>query len=103
PPPPPQPPPAPQYRDAQWVKVYKLEVANAVDLNDLMGGNPVVPEAPMPAETGWKLLQYNPNSNGNSGILHNQQQLGNGSHAVVRHYEHYNYTGVYDAASHRVL
>jgi hypothetical protein len=104
PPPPPLPPPVPQYGDAQWVKVYKLEVPNEVDLNDLMGGNPVVPEAPnVLPETEWKLLQYNPSSHGNSGILHHQQLLGNGSHAVVRHYEHYAYTGAYDAASHQAL
>jgi hypothetical protein len=94
PPPPPAPKPVPQYGDAQWVKVYKLEAGNEVELNDLMGGNPVVPEAPnfLP-ETEWKLLQYNPNSNGNSGVLHNQAALGNGSHAVVRHYEHHAYNG----------
>jgi hypothetical protein len=106
PPPPPAPKPVPQYGDAQWVKVYKLEAANEVDLNDLMGGNAVVPEAPnyLP-ETEWKLLQYNPNGshNGNSGILHNQAALGNGSHAVVRHYEHYAYNGAYDPASHQAL
>src|SRR5579862_8924814 len=45
PPPPPAPAPVPQYGDAQWVKVYKLEQANEADLNDLMGGNPAVPEA----------------------------------------------------------
>lgn len=75
-----------------------------MDLNDLLGGNPALPQAPnyLP-ETEWKLLQYNPNSNGNSGILHNQQQLGNGSHAVVRHYEHYKYTGAYDPLTHQAL
>ncbi len=100
--PPPPPKPVPQFGEAQWVKVYKLEAANEVDLNQLMGGNPVVPEAnnALP-ETEWKLLQYNPNSNGNSGILHNQAQLGNGSHAVVRHYEHYQYNGTYDPATHQ--
>jgi hypothetical protein len=90
------PPPAPvQFGPAQWVKVYKLEVPNEVDLNDLLGGNPVVPEAPLPAEMEWKLLQYNPHSS-NSGVLHNQGALGNGSHAVVRRYEHYQYTGRLD-------
>src|SRR6266702_4623654 len=63
PPPPPAPKPVPQYGDAQWVKVYKLEQAAPVDLNDLMGGNPAVPENAAQLETGWKLLQYNPNSN----------------------------------------
>ncbi|HXB75152.1 MAG TPA: hypothetical protein VNY05_43370 [Candidatus Acidoferrales bacterium] len=104
PPPPPAPRAVPQYGDAQWVKVYKLEVPNAVDLNDLMGGNPVVPEGNNAApETPWKLLQYNPNSRGNSGILINQALLGNGSHAVVRRYEHYQYNGVYDPLSHEAL
>ncbi len=100
PPPPPAPKPVPQYGDAQWVKVYKTEINREVDLNELMGGNPVVPEDPALVETQWKLLQYNPNSHGNSGILHNQAQLGNGSHAVVRRYEHYSYTGTYDPVDH---
>jgi uncharacterized repeat protein (TIGR02543 family) len=100
PPPPPAPKPVPQYGDAQWVKVYKTELDREVDLNELMGGNPVVPEDPAAIETQWKLLQYNPNSHGNSGILHNQQQLGNGKHAVVRRYEHYQYTGTYDPLDH---
>src|SRR5579883_2611086 len=100
PPPPPAPKPVLQYGDAQWVKVYKTEIDREVDLNELMGGNPVVPEDPALIETQWKLLQYNPNSHGNSGVLHNQQQLGNGKHAVVRRYEHYAYTGTYDPVDH---
>uniref|UniRef100_Q01RB6 Bacterial repeat domain-containing protein n=1 Tax=Solibacter usitatus (strain Ellin6076) TaxID=234267 RepID=Q01RB6_SOLUE len=97
------PPPAPvQFGPAQWVKVYKLELPNQVDLNDLLGGNPAVPEAPQPAEMEWKLLQYNPHS-ANSGVLHNQAQLGNGSHAVVRRYEHYQYTGTFDPLTHEAL
>lgn len=97
------PPPAPvQFGPAQWVKVYKLELPNAVDLNDLLGGNPAVPEPPQPAEMEWKLLQYNPHS-ANSGVLHNQGPLGNGSHAVVRRYEHYQYTGHFDPLTHEAL
>lgn len=97
------PPPAPaQFGPAQWVKVYKLEQDNEVDLNDLMGGNPAVPEAPLPAEMEWKLLQYNPHS-ANSGVLHNQAQVPNGKHAVVRRYEHYQYTGKFDPLTHEAL
>lgn len=97
------PPPAPaQFGPAQWVKVYKLELPNEVDLNDLMGGNPAVPEAPQPAEMEWKLLQYNPHS-ANSGVLHNNGPLGNGAHAVVRRYEHYEYTGKFDPLTHEAL
>lgn len=97
-------PPAPpaQFGPAQWVKVYKLELPNEVDLNDLMGGNAAVPEAPVLAEMEWKLLQSNPHS-ANSGVLHNQAALGNGSHAVVRRYEHYQYTGTFDPVTHEAL
>ncbi len=97
------PPPAPvQFGPAQWVKVYKLELPNEVDLNDLLGGNPAVPEAPQPAETEWKLLQFNPHS-ANSGVMHSQGPLGNGHHAVVRRYEHYQYTGQFDPLTHEAL
>ena len=92
-----------QYGEAQWVKVYKLEQQNEVDLNDLMGGNPAVPENAAQVEVGWKLLQYDPTPHGNKGIIHNQANLGNGNHAVVRRYEHYKYTGTYDAATHEAL
>src|ERR1051326_5938790 len=79
-------------------------MAREVGLDELMGGNPAVPDGNNAVpETGWKLLQYNPTSNGKSGILHNQAQLGNGSHAVVRRYEHYAYTGTYDPATHQAL
>ena len=76
------PPPQPKFGDAQWVKVFKLEVDRQVDLNELMGGNAVVPESPQQAETEWKLLQFNPHS-ANSGVLHSQSGLGSRSHAVV--------------------
>ena len=98
----PKPPQPAQFGPAQWVKIYKLELPNEVDLNDLMGGNPAVPEDPAQVETEWKLLQFNPHS-ANSGVLHNQGQLGNGSHAVVRRYEHYEYTGKFDPLTHEAL
>jgi hypothetical protein len=91
----------PQFGAAQWVKVFKSEVDHEVDLNDLLGGNPVVP-GPAQVETAWKLLQTNPKSP-NSGIMHNNGPLGNGSHAVVRRYEYYKYTGTYDPLTHEAL
>jgi hypothetical protein len=93
PPPPPVPKPVPQYGDAQWVKVYKTELQRAVGLDELVDDNPVVPQDPGKLETGWKLLQFNPTSNGKSGILTNQGGLGSGSRSVLRRYEHYKYTG----------
>ncbi len=92
----------PQWGDAKWVKVFEQELPNEVDLNDLVGGNPAVPENEAEAETPWKLLQSNPN-NPNSGVLQNQHGLGNGSHSVVRRYEFYKYTGAFDPSTHEAL
>jgi len=91
----------PQWGDAKWVKVFKSEADNAVDLDDLMAGNPVVPDESQ-VETPWKLLQSNP-SNPNSGVLHSSGTPANGKHAVVRRYEFYKYTGAFDPATHEAL
>lgn len=99
---PPPPVVTPQWGTAQWVKVFKTELNQEVDLNQLMGGDAAVPEGANQLETPWKLLQTNPHS-ANSGVLHNQAVLGNGSHAVVRRYEYYTYTGKYDPLTHEAL
>ncbi len=103
PPPPPIPKPVPQHGDAKWVKVYKTELQHEVVLEDLVADNPVVPQDPGLAETAWKLLQFNPNSNGNSGILRNQGGLGGGSRSVLRRYEFYKFTGTYDPIDHAAI
>jgi hypothetical protein len=100
PPPPPVPKPVPQYGDAKWVKVYKNELQREVNLNELVADNPDVPQNAAQLETAWKLLQYNPNSHGNSGILRNQGGLGSGSRSVLRRYEFYKYSGAYDPIDH---
>lgn len=104
-------PPPPQpvlFGDAQWVKVYKTEQQQPVDLIDLMGDNhAVVPEQPNQVETNWSLLQADPPAlAGNKrqrGKLANQGGAGNGNHAVVRRYEYYQYAGVYDPITHEAL
>ncbi len=103
-------PPAPEvqlFGDAQWVKVYKTENPNEVQLEDLVGGNAaVVPQDPAQLEVSWQLLQADP-ANGlhkkQKGKLANQGNLGGGSHAVVRRYEHYAYAGAYDPVTHEAL
>lgn len=97
-----------QFGDAQWVRVYKTELRQPVDLIDLMGDNAaVVPEQPNEIETGWALLQQDPPfGNGKKkqkGKLVNQGGVGNGNHAVVRRYEYYRYAGVYDPVTHEAL
>jgi hypothetical protein len=91
-----------QYGEAQWVKVYKMDVGRKVDLEELMRGNPVVPNDAN-AETDWKLLQHNSRSGGNSGVLQSKANSGSSSHAVVRRYEFYHYAGPYDPATHEAL
>ena len=103
PPAPPSVPPVPQFGDAQWVKVFKLEMPDAVDLNDLMGGNVAVPEAAVQVETPWALIQYDPTSHSKRKNLQNGGGLGGGSRAVVCRYEHYAYTGAYDHATHAAV
>ena len=103
PPPPAIPEPVPQFGDAQWVKVYKTELQREVGLDELVADNPVVPQDPGKVETPWKLLQFNPNTNGKGGILVNQGGLGGGSRAVLRRYEHYKYTGAYNPTDHSAV
>lgn len=98
--PPPPPRAVPQFGDAQWVKVYKNEVPDKVELNNLLVGDPAVPNE-VQVETEWKLLQKNPHS-ASSGILHNQS-LRNGNNVIVRRYVFYKYTGKYDPATHEAV
>jgi len=91
-----------QYGDAEWVKIYKLDVGRKVDLEELMRGNAVVPNDTN-AETDWKLVQHNRNSKGNSGVLRSKSGSGSSSHAVVRRYEFYHFTGQYDPDSHEAV
>jgi Divergent InlB B-repeat domain len=104
PPPPPVPKPELQFGEAKWVKVLKNEVQNNVVAPDLLEDNPVVPVDNNPAqvETAWKLLQYNPHSP-NSGVMHSQGNLGQGSKAVIRKYEFYKFSGGYDPLSHQAI
>jgi hypothetical protein len=103
-PPPPPPPPAlpPQFGDAKWVKVFEGELDHEVDVNDLMAGNIIVPMDAAKLETPWNLLQYSPRD-ARKGQMRQQRGLGNGSHAVVRRYEFYKFTGHYDPLTHEAL
>ena len=103
PPPPPIPKPVPQHGDATWVKVFKTELQREVNLEELVADNLIVPQDVAFAETAWKLLQFNPTSNGNSGVLRNQGGLNSGSRSVLRRYETYKFTGAYDPIDHGAI
>lgn len=95
---------AAQFGDAQWVKVFKTELPREVGLDELMSDNPVVPQDAAEVETGWKLIQSSPpSSRKQKGKLTNSGALGSGSHAVVRRYEFYTYTGLYDPLTHEAI
>ena len=102
-------PPAPApalFGDAQWVKVYKTEQQFKVDLDALVGDNhAVVPENAAQLEVSWSLLQQDPVVGGQRrrGKLANGANLGNGNRAVVRRYEHYQYSGIYSPTTHEAL
>lgn len=99
------PPPAKLYGPAQWMKVYKTENGRQVGLDELVADNPVVPEDPAEIEVSWDLIQDDLNAGGNGKRKRKQNQgvLGNGSHAVVRRYEFYKFTGTYDPVTNEAL
>ncbi len=92
--------------DAQWVKIYKTELPREVKLEELMTDDPVVPQDAAHVEVSWDVIQDQPqhgNGNGNRTRKRNQGALSNGSHAVIRRYEFYKYTGAYDPLTHEVV
>lgn len=91
-----------QYGEAQWVKVFKSESVNPVDLNALQSDNPlVVPMDPTQTEVEWKIMQVGPAGVNNEEV--NEAPVGAGNHSVIRRYEIYKYTGEYDPESHEVM
>jgi hypothetical protein len=109
-PPPPPPPPAipPQFGNATWMKVYKTELNREVNLDELTGDNPIVPQSLAQLETEWTLLQPAPppapGDNRRRRNRHvNQGGVSGGTRSVLRRYETYAYTGTYDPLTHEVI
>jgi len=91
--------PGQEFGDALWVKVFTTEFEYEVELEDLVGENPMVQQAE--TETEWQLLQSEfgrPDSP--LGGLGNGAQAGNAAKSVLRRYEFYEFTGLYDPESH---
>jgi hypothetical protein len=93
------------YGNAQWVKVFKTELAREVTLDELLSDNPVVPQDAAHAEVAWEILQAEPasNSNGNRRRRQNSSSLSANTRSVIRRYEIYQYTGGYDPITHEAL
>ncbi len=93
--------PEPQFGPAIWAKVFTTEIEGEVSLEDLVGGNAFIQAAEQNTETEWQLLQTEP-GNPLSGILENggAAPAGENAQSIVRRYEFYSFTGVYDPESH---
>ena len=88
----------PQFGEAIWVKVFTTELEDDVELEDLIGGNPVIDaaKAKLP-EIEWQLLQTDPD-NPDAGKLEAGYGAPVGEHAasIIRRYEFYKYTGAFN-------
>lgn len=105
----PEPPEAPQrFGNAQWMKVFVRQLPRAVTLDELVTDNPlVVPMDPAQIEVNWTVIQADPPAGGNGTRTRSRNRGGSTLDAttrtVVRRYELYAYTGVYDPVTHEAL
>lgn len=91
-----------QFGEAMWVKIFRTELDREVELEELIGGNPVIDQAE--TETEWQLLQTDP-KNPDSGKLEKGYQniLGANADAVIYRYEFYKFAGAYNPEDHEAL
>ncbi|MBY0588172.1 PEP-CTERM sorting domain-containing protein [bacterium] len=84
------------FGEAIWVKVFVTESPDPMELNQLLPGNPRVPDSSDPAEVEveWQLLQAG--KGGMEELDSGLNELGNNSESITRRYEFYAYTGPYD-------
>ena len=100
--------PCAMYGDAKWVKVFVTEIETEIELNDLVANNPLVPQTSNETEIEWQILQRQPTCGENGGPpeaneMELEQAHGNGARSVIRRYEFYEYTGVFDPENHEVI
>ena len=91
-----------EFGDAIWVKVFTTELENEVELEQLVGGDPVIDQAN--TEIEWQLLQKDFN-NPLSGQLESGLGVPVGPNAasILRRYEFYKFAGNYDEETHEAL
>jgi hypothetical protein len=101
------------YGDAYWVKTFRRPLDREVAaLGDLTNDNPaLVPEDASSLETSWVLIQADPQIQFNGGgnqrqsrrRMRNSGSLSGDTRAVVRRYEVYEFTGIYDPFFHQAV
>lgn len=102
----PEPPDAPElYGDAQWMRVFKVELQRELSLDELMADNPVVPADLSQLEADYGIVQQEPPSGGtgNRRRKRNQGNIAPTTRSVVRRIEMYAFTGQYDPVTHEAL
>ncbi|MEQ8660978.1 MAG: hypothetical protein RLW62_09185 [Gammaproteobacteria bacterium] len=94
--------PGRQRSDAIWVQVFKRELEDAVDLDDLMADQDVVPDGEQgQTEIEWKLFQRDP-SKPDKNLLGNGdgEEIGEAADQVLRTYRFFKFAGTYDPENH---
>ncbi|MGD9632131.1 MAG: hypothetical protein AB7G28_21000 [Pirellulales bacterium] len=86
----------PQQPDSVWMKVFKTEFDRPVELAELMSANGIVPEDAAETETEWELLE-------GGKMDQAEDDVPEGKKSVIRRYEFYQYTGLYDPEEHEAL
>ena len=90
------------YGEAMWVKIFKTELEDDVELEALVGGSPEIEGAVV--ETEWKLLQDKPGRPAADKLrLGEDAPVGANAEAVLRRYEFFAFTGEYDPENHEAL
>ncbi|MGE3537177.1 MAG: hypothetical protein AB7N91_07015 [Candidatus Tectimicrobiota bacterium] len=103
----PEPAEAPElYGEAQWMRVFKVELERALTLEELVADNPaVVPMDLAQLESDYQILQDEPaaGGHGNRRRKRHQGNIAPTTRAVVRRIELYRFTGQYDPVTNEAL
>jgi hypothetical protein len=95
----PEPAEAPElYGDAQWMRVYVVQLPREVTLNELVTDNPIVPQNLAQLESDWQIVQDEPAAGGNGRRKRhrNQGNVDPTTRSIVRRIELHEFTGQYD-------
>jgi hypothetical protein len=102
----PEPAEAPSlYGDAQWMRIYLVQVPREVTLDELLTDNTLIPQDLTQLESDWQIVQDEPVAGGNGKRKRhrNQGSLLPTTQSVVRRIELHEFTGAYDPVTHEAL
>ena len=102
----PEPAEAPElYGDAQWMRIFVVQVPREVTLDELMTDNTIVPQDLTQLESDWQIVQDEPASGGNGRRKRhrNAGSIDPTTRTVVRRIELHEFTGAYDPITHEAL